>query len=113
MPKARNIGSFRDRITFQSQAGTSDGMGGFIDNDWSDVYSCWADVQEMRGDRELRFGQINFNQAFEVKVRYRNGDANEPSTAYRIVWNGVNLTVHSILEKHESYIKILAYTSGK
>ncbi|MGB0978548.1 MAG: phage head closure protein [Croceimicrobium sp.] len=112
MPKARNIGTFRDRITFQSQDSTPDGIGGFNVSGYSDVFSTWADVQEMRGNREMRFGQLNYNTAFEIKCRYRNGGTNEPSTDYRIVWNGKNLIIHAIIEKHESYIKLIAYTTG-
>jgi len=112
MPRARNIGSFRDRITLQSSAGTSDGMGGETQV-FSTAYETWADVQELRGDRELRFGQLAYNTAYEIKVRYRNGDANEPSTAYRVIYRGQTLTIHSIIEKHESYVVLLAYSTDK
>lgn len=112
MPRSRNIGSFRDRITFESSTGTADGMGGFTQS-FSTAFETWADVQELRGTRELRFGQLAYNTAYEVKVRYRNGDSNEPSTAYRILYRGEYLTVHSIIAKHESYITLLAYSTDK
>lgn len=112
MPRARNIGSLRDRITFQVQNKTATDIGGFTFT-WEDVFTTWADVQEARGDRELRFGQLAFNTMYEIKVRYRNGDADQPLTSYRIVYKGQNLTIHSIIEKHESYIKLMAYSTDK
>ena len=51
MPRARNIGALRDRITFQVQNKTATDIGGFTFT-WEDVFSTWADVQEARGDRE-------------------------------------------------------------
>jgi len=112
MPKPISISKMRDRITFEVASKTSDGMGGNTIT-WATEFSTWANVQEMKGNREMRFGQINYNTPYEITLRYRNGDSSEPLTKYRILFEGTYLTVHSIIEKHESTIKILAYSTGQ
>lgn len=112
MPRSVNISRMRDRIDFQEATKTSDGMGGFTTS-YATAFSTWADVQEVKGNREMRFGQIAYNTPYEITIRFRNGDADEPLHKYRIVYNSQNLTIHSIIEKHESIIKILAYSTDK
>lgn len=112
MPKPVSISKMRDRITFEQSTGTSDGMGGATIT-WSTYLETWADVQEARGNRELRFGQIAYNIPYEITLRFRNGDSLEPLNSFRILYNGTYLTIHSIIDKHESIIKILAYSTTK
>jgi len=50
MPKGINIGSFRDRISFETATKTADGMGGFT-LEWSEAFGVFADVKEAKGNR--------------------------------------------------------------
>lgn len=110
MPKSVNIGRMRDRLEFQAEVKTSDNMGGFTST-YETEFSTWANVKETRGDRELRTGQLAYNRAYEILARYRNGDSNEPLYKYRIVYNSMNLTIHTILTNDESTVKIIAYST--
>lgn len=112
MPRSVNIARMRDRITFEEATKTPDGIGGFT-LAWATAFSTWADVQEVRGNREMRFGQIAYNIPYEITLRFRNGDTSEPLNKYRILYNGEYLTIHSIIDKHESTIKILAYSTTR
>jgi len=112
MPKGINIGSFRDRVSFETASAVSDGQGGQILT-WSQEFASYAEVIEMSGDRAERFGQVNYNRAFKIRLRFRNEDTTNYETNYRIIYQGLVLTIHRILSNNESIVEILAYTTGK
>ncbi len=111
MPKSVNIGKMRDRIRFDIQTKTADGQGGFTTT-YAEEFTAWGSVRETGGDREMRTNQLAYNVAYEIIARYRNGDSAEPLNKYRIVYNGLNLTIHTILTNDESTVKIIAYSTG-
>jgi SPP1 family predicted phage head-tail adaptor len=76
MPVKDKVQSFQfnRRITIQANTPTHDASGTKIDN-WTDVYSCWADIQNYPHGRQLtrlyHFSQFYPNVTLMIAIRFQ------------------------------------------
>ena len=101
------IGKKRNYCEIQSATRTSDSQGGWTVV-WATVASEWFRVVPLSQSRTLEIGGIKFKSAIELTGNKFSGYALTP--ANRIVWNGENYTIHSIVpsEKLDEII-VIAY----
>jgi SPP1 family predicted phage head-tail adaptor len=89
------IGALRERVTVQQQVRTPNGQGGFSVA-WSDVAAAptiWAEVTGLSGDEAITAAVERSVTRWRVIIRKRT----DITPAHRLVWNGVNLDVKSIM----------------
>lgn len=63
------IGKLRNRITFKSKTGVSDGAGGYVNNA-ADYYTCWAEIVRDTNNRTNIAGKDNFNNDILFRIRF-------------------------------------------
>lgn len=63
------IGKLRNRITFKSKTGVSDGAGGYV-NTLADYYTCWAEIVGEVNNRTNIAGKDNINDGITFRIRY-------------------------------------------
>lgn len=88
------IGRLDQRITFQSNTATADGMGGSVQA-WGNVASVptvWAQVVPKAAAERDSNDEINADGLYEFTVRNRS----DISETDRIVWGGVNFNIRGI-----------------
>jgi head-tail adaptor len=115
-------GDRRNYVEVQSPTRTADGQGGWVTT-WSTIVSEWARAVQMAQNPVLDQGGIKYTMAVEFTIRKRNDTvpivystsitgavSNMITGANRIVWNGANYTIHSVVpsEKIDDLI-ITAY----
>lgn len=87
-------GDMKRRITFQTRSATKDGYGQ-ESTTWSDLLSCWADIQPLSG-RELVAAQAQLAETtHEIQIRYRTGI----TAALRVVYQGRIFNVLSVIDQ--------------
>ncbi|MFC6998069.1 head-tail adaptor protein [Rufibacter roseus] len=83
------IGIYRDTVTVAGN-GNTEGVREL-------VIEMWAKVTPLTGSRALNAGQILNGKPFEVEVR--NPAPLEITEKMLVVWNGMTITIHSVVEK--------------
>jgi SPP1 family predicted phage head-tail adaptor len=63
------IGKLRNRITFKSKTGVSDGAGGFV-NTLANYYTCWAEIVRETNNRTNIAGKDSINDGITFRIRY-------------------------------------------
>ena len=63
------IGKLRNRITFKTKTGVSDGAGGFV-NTAADYYTCWAEMVTDTNNRSNIAGKDNIADSILFRIRY-------------------------------------------
>jgi len=90
------------RITIQQSlpsSQTKGDTGGLTDN-WTTLFSCWADVTAASRSKKLMYGEIIYNEFYEVEMRKRSENINADC---RIVFNNnnyqvLNITITDVVE---------------
>lgn len=97
-------GRLRDLVTVREYSQTTNEIGG--QSSTVETRSIWSCVKAMNGSRSLEYAQIVEGVPYEVYIRYF--DQPDLKTGDQIVYNGLTLTVHSLIEQDESYAKFIA-----
>lgn len=98
------IGKRRHYITIQTATRTGDGQGGWVTT-WSDSSNDWVRAVFLSGSKTLDAGGVQYTKAVEFTMRDRS-----ITEANRIVFEGENYTIYSILHSEKlDDLKILAY----
>lgn len=90
-------GKRRHYITIQSPTRTADGQGGYVTT-WSTTSYEWSQARTLSQSRTLEAGGIQYRKAVEFLIR--STSSYTLTTANRIVWEGENYTIHSIVPSH-------------
>ena len=96
----------KEEISIQAQAAVSDGQGGGLPT-WATIASEWAKVTQLDYFRSLLLGGIVFTAAYQFDLRKR-GDTYILAGVHRIVWNGANYTIHSVVDNNDR-LTVIAY----
>lgn len=104
--KKKNIGHFRRLAEVQSQASTSDGMGGQT-VDWVTDFAMWMKIHPVSGRQKLELEGIKSNISHVIHCRAERDITNEN----RIVFDGRIFNVHYVIDLHEDgqFYEIGAY----
>jgi SPP1 family predicted phage head-tail adaptor len=88
-------GDLRDRVTIQQQNRSSNGQGGYTVAwaDVSDTPEVWANVIGLTGDEAIEAAVERSSNRWRVTIRART----DVTGAHRLVWNGINLDVKSVM----------------
>jgi len=78
------LSKYNKRITVQHSTQTKGETGGLL-NVWTDLFTCWAKVVPASRSKRLLYGEIVYNEMYEVEMQKRvtNIDAD-----CRIVYGG-------------------------
>ena len=105
-------GQLRNYVTIEVATRTSDGQGGWTLT-WATLTNEWMKATPTVMSRTLDEGGVKYRLAVEFLGRYRDDtptDLYKLTGAHRIVWNGENYTIHSVVPNELlSEVKILAY----
>jgi hypothetical protein len=105
-------GKMRNYVAIQSTTRTSDGQGGWT-SVWATIASEWMSAKPLTMSRALDQGGIKYKSAVEFEGRFRDDtptDLYKLTGEHRIVWNGENYTIHSVVsDEKQLFVKILAY----
>jgi SPP1 family predicted phage head-tail adaptor len=63
------IEQLRNRITFKSLTGVSDGAGGFV-NTATDYYTCWAEIVRQNQNKDNIAMKDNIDDNITFRIRY-------------------------------------------
>lgn len=94
--KSPDPGKLDQRVTFQRLTQVADGLGGSTQS-WADLFTCWAQVEPMRGGERLMAEQLEDPRDYRVTVR-RSGDSAGVTAADRVSWRGSLLNVRFIAD---------------
>lgn len=90
------IGKLRNRITFKSKTGVSDGAGGYV-NTLADYYTCWAELVTNTNSRTNIAGKDNINDGITFRIRYTTSKTF--SNALVISWKSKTYMINSIINE--------------
>lgn len=90
------IGKLRNRITFKSKTGVSDGAGGYV-NTLADYYTCWAELVTNTNSRTNVAGKDNINDGITFRIRYTTSKTF--SNALVISWKSKTYMINSIINE--------------
>jgi len=78
------LSKYNKRITVQHSTQTKGETGG-LSNTWTDLFTCWAKVTPASRSKRLLYGEVVYNEFYEVEMRSRvtNIDAD-----CRIIYGG-------------------------
>lgn len=94
--KKRHIGSFRQRLSFQSESTTSDGLGGQT-VDWVESFKAWCNVKPISGTQKLHLDGLQ-NEVSHL-IETRKGLSFSPDM--RVQYKGRTFQLHSVINKDE------------
>ena len=99
-----NIGRMRDKITIQSQQGTTnDGAGNEIPN-WTNFAFPWADVKPYRGTERV-IGEKKMEEVSHIiKIRYKAGITKDKHRV--LLKDGRQLRIEYIINTDERNIQL-------
>ena len=102
------IGRLDQRVTFQSNTSTSDGMGGQTKGfaDFTTTPTVWANILPLAGGEKEDFGGVNASGRYLITIRNR-ADINENDV---MVWNSENYNIRNVRRAgtREAYLKFEA-----
>jgi len=84
------IGKLNKRAAFQSEARTTDNMGGYT-RTWSTDFTVWCFLKPKAGRELLNAGQQTHFVGNDLVIRYRE----DVTTEMRVVIEGVNYNIQS------------------
>ena len=91
------IGDLNKRVTLQSAALVSDGMGGG-DATWGDVGYVWAAIWPVSAKEQVEGGQTSLEVTHRVRMRYRLN----LSAKWRIKYDDRYFAIVSVVNPNES-----------
>ena len=63
------IETLRNRITFKSLSGTSDGAGGYVNTETT-YYTCWAEIVRQNENKDNIASKDNLDDNITFRIRY-------------------------------------------
>jgi SPP1 family predicted phage head-tail adaptor len=90
------IGKLRNRITFNTKTGASDGAGGFV-NTLVPYYTCWAEMVNNTNSRTNIAGKDSINDGVLFRIRFTNHKVF--SNALVITWKSRTYMINSIINE--------------
>ena len=87
----KNAGELRHRITLQKFATTTD-ADGFVVQDWVDVATVWAAVENLHGREYWEAATVQAENTLKFTIRYRPDVTND----MRIVFRGQTYEITAI-----------------
>jgi SPP1 family predicted phage head-tail adaptor len=97
-----------ERIVFLQPTTTADDYGGFTRTTYTEVYECWANVQQSASNREFQSMQNVNMVGVDITMRYAFEFV--PSIENNISWRGKLLTIHGSPDLSEkNIIKLRAW----
>lgn len=63
------IEKLRNRITFKSLSGTSDGAGGYVNTETT-YYTCWAEIVRQNENKDNIASKDNLDDNITFRIRY-------------------------------------------
>ena len=102
----RNIDFFRDKVTFQYQQGTTDGMGG-NSVQWMDLVSDFVMIQPISGNQRMHLEAVQSTITHKIRARYRSdldllGYAKKKyANEWRIKHGDRFFNIHYVLDENE------------
>lgn len=98
-------GTLRQRVTFQQEVTTPDGMGG-TSSSWSNTVTVWAGVKSLRGREMVQAGRLEASTVYLITLRYRD-DITEDM---RILWKNKLLNIRSIAnpDQKQQWLEVTA-----
>lgn len=94
------ISQFRQRITFKSKSGVSDGAGGQV-NTLSTYYTCWAQVVTDQNTRTNISGKDNINDTILFRIRF-TGEKTF-TNALVISYKSKTYMINSIIDERDEH----------
>ncbi len=94
------INQFRERITFNTKTGVSDGAGGFV-NTLSAYYTSWAQVVTRTNSRTDIAGKDSINDTITFRIRYTSEKTF--TNALVITWKSKTYMINSIINEDDLY----------
>lgn len=94
--KSLDPGQLDQRVTFQRLAQVADGLGGYTQS-WSDLFTCWAKVEPLRGSERLMAEQLEDPRDYRVTVR-RSSDSAGVTAADRVSWRGAAMNIRFVAD---------------
>lgn len=77
-----NAGDMRHRITLQ-HLNTGKDSDGFVVDEWQDLVSVWAAVQNLSGREFFEAAAVQMEQSLRFVIRYRKGITQDMRIAFR------------------------------
>lgn len=90
---AKDIGTLRERVSIEQQAGAADGMGGVADG-WSVVATVYARVEQAGGRERLQAATLQSEVQWKVTLRYSKDFT--VTAGMRAVWNGMAMNIRTV-----------------
>lgn len=94
------ISQFRQRITFKSKSGVSDGAGGQV-NTLSDYYTSWAQVVTDLNSRTNIAGKDNINDTILFRIRFTSEKTF--TNALVISYKSKTYMINSIIDENDEH----------
>jgi len=91
-----NIGQLRNRVTVKRYSKISDNKGGYT-NTTATLYTDWANVQPMTGQRLLEYEKITDKKPFVITMRKRSDKTISKQTDY-IEYSSEKYIIHSLTD---------------
>lgn len=106
----KQIGKFRDKITFQYQSRTPDNAGGWT-NTWVDDLTLWCMKRPLSASQSLQNDKIEGEEQFKFTIRYTDDFVYTLSNDYRIKQGTTFFNIHSvtILEDEDFFVEIVGW----
>lgn len=105
-----DAGKLDQRITLQSRAAGTDGMGQ-ASGAWQDVATVWAQVLPLRGREFFAAAAVQQEASIKVTLRYRP----DVSPSMRVIWQGVAHDITSVVQLggRKEWLELLMITGGR
>lgn len=101
------VGALSQRVVVQRRSATLDSYGQPI-NSWSNLYTMWADVRPFTSREKVQGGAMASSIDYTVTVHYRDDlDTSVVAGAWRLLWRGRYLNIHSAKDLDSSRTLIL------
>lgn len=91
-----NAGELREVLEFSQEFLEPNGSGGY-DGGWIPLVTTRGSVRRLRGQRNLSSGQIQYDEGYEIKTRYRVDVVINPRV--KITHRGKDIILHSVMDE--------------
>lgn len=97
-----NAGELRHRVTIQSLALTSDGMGGQTET-WTDFLTAWASIEPIKGGEHYSAQQLADGITHRITMRYQAGIA----AKQRVKFGTRIFGIRSVINPEERNVRLV------
>jgi len=100
-------GKLRRRVTLQSVATSSNGVGGKTSAAPTTVATVWASVEPLSGGELLRAQQMQSNLSHRVTIRHRSG----VTPRMRVAYQGRRFEIAAVIDPEERHERLVLLCS--